>query len=220
MRRNVIVIHSLKLAYFRIPKAANTSIKTKLASILYLESEKFTPTQDNFWRFNGSKNVDFISNKEYYDKYSHYFGFTFFRDPIDRLLSLYNSNIAKWEIRGAFKELGFSGDMSADEFVYLVLEIDKEDADIHFYPQTEILSYQGKFLPNFMGNFSKIEQDWLRLRDILNPLAGIEIGLIPHLNKTSDKNRMRNLSDENIAQLEKKYAGDFAISKQFKSIDS
>ena len=76
--------------------------------------------------------------------------------------------------------------MGFKKFVEKVASIDDGTIDIHLCSQTQILSHQGRILPDFIGRVETIDEDWHRLRINVLARGGPRFGQLRHVNKTRD----------------------------------
>jgi len=169
IEKHVVWLPQLKLAYFRIPKAANSSIRYILAKHQCLTSQRgLRPSNDAFW-LEQDKAVaqlltptDFISDPEAVRSWS----FTFVRNPLARLYSCWNNKVI--ENRGAmsrrFLNMGVTHGMSFEDFVDCVVASPDDACDIHVRSQVAILTLDGHVLPNFVGRVESIAPDWKHVR--------------------------------------------------------
>lgn len=160
-----------KIAYIPIPKIAHTSIKRVIANIP--EEENIRVHQLSF----NSLPLNEFDGREYYT-------FSFVRNPLIRLISLYERNVNEEYPQHLFHLYGntFKHKMSFTDFVTEVCKIPDNRADKHFKSQHWFLEHEGKLKPNFIGRFENMEQDWQEIdnRLHLGPLQ--KHNASPHLN--------------------------------------
>jgi hypothetical protein len=213
--RHFIVIPEWKVCFGRVPKVANTSIKGVLAERLGLSHEKLKPTNDAFWHAASSGNkTDLKSAEELILSHQGYFTFAFVREPRDRLMSFFNANIRKWQLRPQLARLGFKKDMSVSEFVARVCEIDDDEADVHFLSQARILSWRGQLVPTLVGRFDHLDRDWERVSRVVRELRSVELplrlGVSNRLKK--DASDVERLFDEsNSKRIFRRYEEDYDL---------
>lgn len=185
-----IYIERWNICYARVPKVANTSIKTILAQALGLDHDKFKPTNDRFWRNRESEGVFVLNAETLVLRHPSAFTFAFVRDPADRLASFYSANILRWKLSDHLASMGFTKEMGADAFVDKVAQTPDHDADIHFVAQSSILTLSDRVVPQFVGKIESMNAEWNRLRSILEPLRGLDL---PEMIVT---NRVKRTADQ------------------------
>jgi dermatan 4-sulfotransferase 1 len=222
--RHYIVFPEHKLIYARIPKVANSSIKAALTHLL-----KFPPqagvktTADKFWK-TGTNNETQILDAKHARALRHtHFSFSFVRNPFDRLVSGYNNKIIEEEpVAKAMQFMGFKRHMSFASFIDAVCRTDDEQMDVHFMPQSTILTYRGLLVPKFVGRFEHIQKDWHRLNRRLRSNGFPTLGALPSKNvRRSGKTDLRTLfhSAHLVDRILEKYAEDFSYFYSGASID-
>jgi dermatan 4-sulfotransferase 1 len=213
--RAFIVVPSLKLAYGRVPKAANSSIKNALARHVPVDPDiDERPGRDRYWQRGKDAPVFMASGLEIATRGDGLFVFAFVRDPFDRLASCYvNKIVAPQTFPPLFSELGFRKGMPFSAFVERVAATPDVVADDHFRSQASMLMLSGHVLPSFVGRFETIDADWARVREAVEARGGPDLGPLPHVNKR------RGGSDDLpafygdpgvVALVRRRYAEDFA----------
>ena len=124
-----------KAVYFRVPKAASTS--------LLISFRKF----------------DNVEKCEEYDE-SH-FKFAFVRNPFDRLASCFRHVIQKGAMQNIQNHPDLHRNMSFSEFVDVIVDIDVDKMDIHFRPQYTFIPEK----PDFLGSFESLQKDYEKVCD-------------------------------------------------------
>lgn len=202
-----VVIPALRIAFGRVPKAANSSIKAALARHIEIDPNcPVKPTRDLFWSDYTDGRTTMLSATDV-AALKDYFVFAFTRDPFDRLASCYNNKIVESKsLPEGFARLGFDKSMCFDDFVRRVAAIDDAHADIHFQSQASMLTCDGYIVPAFIGRFENLADDWTVLDAMLRDHAGIDLG---HLEK-------RNYRRGDTADLRDYYANNdiFALTRQ------
>ncbi|KKM00614.1 hypothetical protein LCGC14_1802650 [marine sediment metagenome] len=122
-----------KAVYFRVPKAASTS--------LLISFRKF----------------DNVEKCEEYDE-SH-FKFAFVRNPFDRLASCFRHVIQKGAMQNIQNHPDLHRNMSFSEFVDVIVDIDVDKMDIHFRPQYTFIPEK----PDFLGKFENLNEDYKKV---------------------------------------------------------
>jgi len=213
--RAFIVVPGLKLAFGRVPKVANSSIKTALARHVPVDPDiDERPGRDRYWMRKGGGGAHMASARAVAADRSGLLVFAFVRDPFDRLASCYVNKILQAKtFPPLFTALGLAPGMSFDAFTARVAEIPDAVADDHFRAQSAMLMADGKVVPTFVGRFERIGEDWERLRAAVVAHAGADLGALPHIN-----NRRGGADDLGalyadpavVARVRRRYAGDFA----------
>lgn len=161
------VIDNLRLVYISIPKVACTSIKTALFS-----GDEQSEYQDymNIHK-TASEHCFHTLNKQQLD----YSTFAFIRSPFDRLVSCYEDKVkrekqhnGKYFFSSSYNNVliksitgkTFHPQMSFSEFANLVSRISDRLSDGHFKSQYSTLYSKKKGLPDFIGKFENLANDW------------------------------------------------------------
>lgn len=212
--RAFIVLPGLKLAYGRVPKAANSSIKTVLARHVPVDPDiDERPGRDRFW-MRGADGAAFMADAGEVAHRDDLFVFAFVRDPFDRLASCYVNKILKAKtFPPLFSALGLTPGMSFDLFTARVAEIPDAIADDHFRSQAAMLIRHGRVVPSFVGRFESLAADWERLGGLVAARSGLVLGELPHINaRRSGTDDLPELyADEAVvARVRRRYAADFA----------
>jgi len=172
-----IISQKHKFIYIPIPKVACSSIKKSLLPIFDLDYN-LNPHQAPFPTI---PNREIIAQKEYLT-------FAFVRNPWDRLVSCYRSKIRSASVNypsmvngvfvGFLKKYGnrFYADMTFTDFTTEVCRIPDSISDPHFRSQYYSLAPNGELLPNFLGRFENLENDFQEICRI----AGLPLKL-PHM---------------------------------------
>ena len=170
-----------KLIYIYIPKVACSSIKKSLLPLFDFD-EKCNPHSTVFptkptWEILTDKN---------------YFTFTFVRNPWDRLVSFYRDKIEgvynMGDINFYRHHFGprFYRGMTFDELARLICKIPDSISDIHFRSQNCFLIHNKKLLPDFVGRYENLEDDFNRLCH----MRGLSLTL-PHIFNNVPKNKLK-----------------------------
>ncbi|NVJ48313.1 MAG: sulfotransferase family 2 domain-containing protein [Cytophagia bacterium] len=198
----VILMEQLKLAYIPIPKIAHTSIKRAIAKIP--EDKKIKIHQVPF------KNVPLkdFDPREYYT-------FSFVRNPLMRLISLYERNVNEEYPQHLFHLYGntFKHKMSFTDFVTEVCNIPDNRADKHFRSQHWFLELEKDIVPDFIGRFENMESDW----EILN--KKYDLGSIQKHNASSKVNIESYFTPKTLDLVLKRYQKDITLFGYEKEIE-
>jgi len=160
MPKGFLHIKKYDLIYARVPKVANSSIKTKLTELVDVTPiETLKPTNDRFWRV-CTNQADFMNPCRYTAFYHAKFSFSFIRDPFDRIFSCYVNKILVDKGAKGFPERGYKLDMSFDDFVAHTCSLPVSDMDVHTQPQEFLITDVHGRLPKFVGLLENITRDW------------------------------------------------------------
>ena len=211
-----VVIPDLKIAFGRVPKVANSSIKAALARHVEHDPDgPVKPTRDLFWTDHTDGRTMMLSPADAARTLDGFFVFAFTRNPFDRLVSCYNNKIVESKVLpDGFARLGFDKTMTFDAFASKVAGIDDNHADIHFQSQTSMLTVGGRIIPAFIGRFENLADDWRELDAALMNHADIRLGHLEKRNyrrgSTSDLSEYY-ASNETFALVRQRYADDFRL---------
>jgi len=120
--------------YFRVPKAASTSLLITFRQI---------------------DNVEKLDTD--YDK--SFFKFAFVRNPFDRLASCFRHVIQQGSMQNIQGHPQLNRNMPFEQFVDVVSKISVEKMDIHFRPQYTFIPEE----PGFVGRFESLQEDYLEV---------------------------------------------------------
>lgn len=212
--RAFIVVPALKLAYGRVPKAANSSIKNAIARHVPVDPDiDERPGRDRYWQ-RGNGGPAFMASAAEVAGRDDLFVFAFVRDPFDRLASCYvNKIVAPQTFPPLFAELGFRKAMPFAEFVERIAATPDTVADDHFRSQASMLTLKGRIVPSFVGRFETIGPDWAHVRESVQALGGPDLGALPHVNKRrggADDLPTLFADPALVALVRRRYAEDFA----------
>lgn len=212
--RAFIVLPGLKLAYGRVPKAANSSIKTVLARHVPVDPDiDERPGRDRFW-MRGESGTAYMADAGHVAGRGDLFVFAFVRDPFDRLASCYVNKILKAKtFPPLFTALGLAPGMSFDAFTGRVAEIPDAIADDHFRSQAAMLTTGGTVVPAFVGRFETMVEDWRRLGEAVAARSGLDLGALPHINaRRGGTDDLPDLYADKavVARVRRRYAADFS----------
>ena len=168
------VFDERRIVYISIPKVACTSIKLAIEG----PREPLTSSEEGIMSVHReltSRCAHSISRPA-----ADYFIFAFVRNPFDRLVSCYEDKVRKpvqhngqYYFSSAYNRLflkkllgdEFRADMSFDEFVRLVARVPDVIADGHFKSQYSSLFTNGKRIPDYIGRFEHLNEDWKSIAD-------------------------------------------------------
>jgi hypothetical protein len=150
--RTITHFEKIGAVYIAIPKACNTSIKSKL---IFLETGKTVEDPHakalDIQTLTPGTLTSSVRRKN--------FIFTFVRNPWDRMVSLWSDkcgpgsdiDLTRW---------GIEQGMPFDRFVDQVCSFPDSWADIHFQSQISLLLHRKRLLPSFIGRFESLSRDW------------------------------------------------------------
>ena len=173
LRRNYVVIPKLGVAYGRVPKSANSTIKRQLAKAAGIDDRfdgKFS--KDEFWR-DKAPDAFLMTAVELRRAHPDIFVFSFVREPLARLVSCYRSKILRApEVPLSFRREGLSKQTSFRDFALHAAGRPDWRCNVHYRAQAHILSHKGDLVPDFIGRFETLAEDWRRLQDIVEDRTG------------------------------------------------
>ena len=182
--------HSLVFA--RIPKCANTSIKTRLSTLISTKNVQhprqnriLEPTNDLFWR-KCTKQARWLKPDQYTDLYHSVTSFTVIRNPLSRLQSCYREKVLRDKVFPSMKRLGYRNDMSFENFVEFTCNLALHEMDVHTQPQTFLITDSKGRLPHFIARLEHLDQDWNTFSALMRGRHVDLGGTLPRLNKSRD----------------------------------
>ncbi|ODN72355.1 sulfotransferase family protein [Methylobrevis pamukkalensis] len=195
--RSVIVLKPWRLAYVRVPKAANSSIKQALHHLM-TAGEVTDPAfaaypsvpninRDRFWRREFGARAEMTTCGRFLRVYPGFTSFTVVRNPFARVVSAYYDKIiARDELPGAMRRTGYSKTMSFRAFVERTAVVGDDLIDIHLCSQSRILSEKGRLVPDLVGRVETLDADWTAIRTAIAARGGPRLGALANtLVKTS-----------------------------------
>ncbi len=206
-----------QFVYFRIPKAANSTV---ISTLYFAENGEIA---DSFDAINTIKKSYFTPGNLNMDELefvlSDYWKFTLVRNPYDRILSAYLDKIVRNRPQKEWAEIYFGkykDSITFDEFLdYLEFGNGVYD-DPHWALQTDLI-----FMPlneiDFVGRFENFEND---IAIIAKNIFGREVDAVnwnPHSTE-SDSRRCEYLTVDRIRRIYRIYQKDFELLKYSKKI--
>ena len=184
--------------YFRMPKAASTTILNSLSKSILKKDKSMIELEKKFQKLPNTKDLNNV------------FKFTFVRNPVTRVLSAYLDKSRDPSFLKSHTFLNVApGTIQGFEHFLACLEDGKLLSNLHWAPQTEILPFEVEEI-DFVGRFEKLEDD---LRFCLENIAGGDISIEssrPH--QTDADNRIREyISKHSRSTIERLYSKDFEI---------
>lgn len=217
IERHVIWLPDAKIGYFRIGKAANSSIRTALAQAFGLTSHKgTTPGEDAFWGEQGRKRVTRMRTSTFamHPGVKNGWSFSFVRHPVARLYSCWKNKVVENpDLLPAMADMGICPDMGFDDFVEVVARTPDPKSEIHLRSQASILTWRGRVVPDFVGRVEKAEADWTRVQREIKARCGIDPGpmLRRNVRGQSGPEITESLRPETRARIAARYADDFRL---------
>ncbi len=213
--RVYLVLKPHNLAYARVPKAANSSIKLSLHDLLMGERQAVgNVNTDRFWRAFDPALAGMMNAAELARGHPDAFVFTFTRNPFSRVVSCYYDKLVlrPKALSSFFARNGFTPDMSFAAFLDKAMPFSDTRIDKHLESQTSILSHKGRIVPEFVGRVETIADDWRRLRRTLRARGGPELGGLRDLHNTRGRRppTPELFTDPGLVRLVRdRYAADF-----------
>ncbi|WP_297771174.1 sulfotransferase family 2 domain-containing protein [uncultured Roseovarius sp.] len=217
VERHVIWLPQAQIGYFRIGKAANTSIRTALAQAFGLTSAKgLRPAKDAFWSRQPRHLVRRMRPATYALSPATRAGwsFSFVRHPVARLYSCWHNKVIENPvILPAMADMGIDHGMPFDDFVALVACTPDAKTEIHLRSQASILTWHGRVLPDFIGRVEDAETDWAHVRWEIRMRCGTDPGpmLRRNIRGQTAPEIAETLSPKTLALISERYAEDFRL---------
>jgi len=164
--RHFIHIKGSNLLYGRVPKVANSSIKSVLCRLLEQKPVRsIKTTSDRFWRECTHEQTELLTaNQARKLRHSHY-SFSFVRNPFDRLIAAYNNKVIEIDDPPLpMRRMGIVHNMPFDDFLGVLARASLEDYDVHLMPQHHILQSGERLVPKFIGRMEQMNDHWKILR--------------------------------------------------------
>ncbi len=213
--KDILDIRPWKVAYARVPKAANTSIKIALSEALGLAPLPGSPrATDEYWREVAPDMVGFVTPKAFASRpqYEGYFCFAVTRDPISRVVSCYKNKIIKNDtMTSSLQAAGFRLNMSFPEFVEVLAGTQDDACNIHLRSQYTMLCYKGRVLPDLVIVQEELGTRWEELRDIINERTGADLPQLTVRNSTADIDGKIALDSRLEDLIRKRYSEDYRL---------
>lgn len=180
---NNIALRDLDAVFMLLPKVANTSIKKAL---LAAQGRTANNVHD-------SGLFEYVSREEA-ATFTHRIAFV--RDPLRRLASCWRDKfqiLSDGRFLPGFRKFGMHQDMAFEEFVELVADI--PDADCtgtgdHFRSQAFSLCDGDTVIPDMVGRFETLGDDWERVRILFKDIGGPDLPVLGH-EKRSDSGEVQ-----------------------------
>lgn len=215
--RHIIWLLEPRLAYLRVPKAANSSIRAALANRFELPSiEGMSAANDRYWAQLDNIDARIMTPRTF----QHMPGtrdawiFSFVRHPVARLYSCWNNKlIENEELTPGFVDMGLERGMDFADFIARVAELPDERCDIHVRSQASILTQNGRLVPHFVGRVEHLESDWEHVCYEVKMRCQTDLGPLPHKNRRSNADEDANgeLTPEIEQMIRGRFAQDFEL---------
>ena len=173
--RHYLVLPQLGLAYCRVPKAANSSVRYLLARRFGFKAPEtepnLVPNKDRFWTGQPPGGAHCLTPAEFallQAGADRPWCFSIVRNPVSRLYSAWNNKVLERRpdrpLPARFREMGVTPGMDFAAFVDRVAETVDDNSNIHIRSQSSILTLDGRVLPDFVGRVETIVPDWNHIR--------------------------------------------------------
>lgn len=189
-----ILIKDLNLAYIPIPKVAHTSIKRVIAKVP--KQERVRVHKLHF----DQVTLDELDT-------TRYFTFGFVRNPLERLVSLYERNVNEEYPQHLFHRYGrtFKHKMPFEDFLEQVCRISDARSDKHFRSQHWFLERDNELACQFIGKVEQFEDDWNRLNE------QFPLGHVDKFNQSSKNEVSAYFTPELLDMAVKRYERDIEL---------
>lgn len=189
-----IIIKDLNLAYIPIPKVAHTSIKRVIAKI-----PEHVRVKVHRLPFEQVPLAELDTER--------YFTFGFVRNPLERLVSLYERNVNEEYPQHLFYRYGntFKHKMPFPDFLEQVCKIPDARADKHFRSQHWFMEREGKLVCQFLGKVERFQNDWNELN------RRFPLGEIARFNHSSKSETSSYYTPELFEMATKRYERDIEL---------
>lgn len=202
----VVIFPEYQIAYFPVPKAANSSIKAALLPLLGIDP----PNVDNIQAFRGFQKIPY--SKFASMRTGDWYVFSVVRDPFSRYASAYLDKVVTRDpvLRG-FRRMGIRKGDSFRRFMSLQTEWPQTALNPHVIAQSLLLKDAHRDGLNVF-KLEELSHNWPTIADAIRSQSGIEIGSLERRNKGKATVSWQSLyDDETIAAARQLGAGDFAM---------
>lgn len=213
--RHFLILPDLALAFARVPKAANSTIRYRLAAELGLKGDGLRPNNDAFWLDLPPQVARCLTRRQFahLPEAERPWCFTVVRHPVARLWSAWNNKVIENDVLYArIAAMGVRHGMSFDAFVERVAETRDADCDIHVRAQWAILAVEGRLLPDFVARTESLDTDWAAIRSVVRKRAGRTMGKLQAQNvrARATPEIAARIAPSTLALIRARYARDFA----------
>ena len=199
------------LVFARIPKCANTSIKTRLSSLITTKTSQhprqnrlLEPTNDLFWK-KCTKEARWLKPDQYTDLYDSVISFTVIRNPLGRLQSCYNEKVLRSEVFPSMKKLGYHNQMSFEDFVKFTCSLALSEMNMHTKPQTFLIMNSIGRLPHFVARLENLAEDWNTFSQLMLRRKVNLGGTLPRLNQSPKATESRGSNSSLSPTVQRHY---------------
>jgi dermatan 4-sulfotransferase 1 len=213
--RHFLVLPGLAVAFARVPKAANSTIRYRLAADLGLKGDGHRPSNDAFWLNQPSDMARSLTRLQFARLADDVrpWCFTVVRHPVARLWSAWNNKVIENDSLSArFTAMGVVHGMPFDTFAERVAATPDADCDIHVRTQWSILAIGDRLLPDQVARVEALETDWETIRATVEARSGRKLGNLQarnvRANATADVSQ--RISPSTLALIRDRFARDFA----------
>ncbi|GAB5375459.1 MAG: hypothetical protein AcusKO_19210 [Acuticoccus sp.] len=214
-----LLIEEAGIAYCRIPKAANSTVRRLLAASLGLRGPQ-TPAvnTDTFWHGEAARaaGARMVGAREIAERRRDggLLVFTVVREPFERLKSCFEAKILDTTDGTRRRDLDrrFPAGLSFADFVARAAGTPDAQADVHIEAQAHILAVADAGLPDRVLRLERIAADWEALRPAL-AARGVTVRDWPQRRHRADVTRLDNTvwTPPLIALAAARYADDFRL---------
>jgi dermatan 4-sulfotransferase 1 len=215
--RHVMWLKQQNIAFIRVPKAANSSVRIKLARCFGLTKQsEISPNKDRFWRDIESDSATSMTTSQFATRQvtRDCWSFTVVRNPVARLYSCWNNKVIENEdLSKKFLASGVRSGMPFDEFVDCVARTDEKNSDIHVWSMKTILCHEGRVVPDFVGRVETIDRDWKHICYEVQIRTGTKLGpmLQRNVRGQTEGSIFDTFSPETKNLILQKYKEDFEL---------
>lgn len=214
------ISHENKFIYFRVPKAANSTI---IASLYYAQSNhkilslnEIQVIKDRFYVHPSQLSVAEVKELQ-----RSYFKFTFVRNPFTRLLSAYRDKILpkkedKHKMVAKFLGKDETSDLSLDDFL-TYLEAGGIHKNAHWAKQVNLIPILIKEI-NFIGKTESLNEDLSHVLEVIFADSKPIVSIQEHATKVKQGTfQLDSVSERRIYRL---YEEDFDVFEYDKTLSS
>lgn len=214
-----MISHSHKTIFIHIPKCGGQSIETCFLDDLGLSWANRAPLllrQNNNLETGPPRLAHMIASdyvKFHYaseEMFNQYYSFSILRDPVSRIISMYNY----LGLKGRFRRV-----LSFDAFLFdFISECFKNNGSRFWFirPQQDFISnLDGEILVNDIFRLEDIETAFPLIKKKSNLCSELR-----HVNSSKKMLKRENLTKDHISFIKEYYSGDFEILKSMSRLNS
>jgi hypothetical protein len=211
--RRVAIAREAGFIYFRVPKAANSTVTATLYTRLTGEKIDLSASSSGIRRYFARAHT--LSRAELQDLRSHFYLFSFVRDPYSRLASAYLEKVRRASREGRAKQIVhryYRRDLDAEvSFLEFCAFLEERGLykDAHWYPQVTFIPIGADQL-HFLGRVESLDEDLRRVfRDVFHDETVAVASKVRHA--TGATERMKSLYCKATVEIvQRVYRADFA----------